>query len=114
MPHKITPILLRASALCLLSGLNPLRAADTAAAPATAPAASVAPAAGPNGAPPAAGRRGGRGPAVPMTDAEKAEIAKLADLPPWKPGAGDGDFRIGPDYPAARETLHPLKAGVVM
>src|SRR5262249_52733904 len=23
--------------------------------------------------------------------------------PPWKPGAGEGDYRIGPDYPAAPE-----------
>jgi enterochelin esterase-like enzyme len=49
-----------------------------------------------------------------MTDAEKAEVAKLADLPPWKPGAGDGDYRIGPDYPEAPEVLHPLKPGVAM
>src|SRR6185436_3176476 len=47
--------------------------------------------------------RGGRGNAAPMPDAEKAEIAKLSELPPWKPGAGDGDYRIGPDYPAAPE-----------
>ncbi len=49
------------------------------------------------------GRGGGRGNAVPMTDAERAEIAKLSALPPWTPGAGDGDYRIGPDYPAAPE-----------
>ncbi len=60
------------------------------------------------------GRGGGRGGAAAMTDAERAEIAKLAELPPWKPGAGDGDYRIGPDYPAAPETLHPLKPGVAM
>ena len=49
-----------------------------------------------------------------MTDAEKAQVAKLSDLPPWKAGAGDGDYRIGPDYPAAPETVLPLKPGVAM
>jgi enterochelin esterase family protein len=63
-------------------------------------------------APPAA-RGGGRGGGA-MTDAERAEIAKLSELPQWKPGAGDGDYRIGPDYPAAPEVLHPLKPGVAM
>ena len=60
------------------------------------------------------GGRGGRGNAAPMPDAERAEIAKLSELPLWKPGAGDGDYRIGPDYPEAPETLHPLKSGVAM
>lgn len=129
MRSVITPALLRASAaLCLFSSLISLRAAEAAApAPAAAPGAA-APAAGtPNagpalapGAPGAAGRaggRGGRGPAVPLTDEEKAEIAKLAELPLWKPGAGNGDYRHGPnypDFPEAPEILHPLKAGVAM
>ena len=47
---------------------------------------------------PAPGERRGRGNRPPITDAEKAEIAPLAELPPWKPGAGDGNYSIGPDY----------------
>ena len=43
-----------------------------------------------------AGRGRGRG--APLTAAEQAEIATLAELPPWKPGAGDGNYSIGPDY----------------
>src|SRR5579871_1647275 len=49
-----------------------------------------------------AGRRGGnRG--GPMTASEKAEIAKLAELPGWKAGDGDGNYSIGPDYAPAPE-----------
>ncbi len=49
------------------------------------------------------GRGGGRGNAAPMTDADKAEIARLADFPAWKAGSGDGNFSIGPDYAPAPE-----------
>ncbi len=38
-----------------------------------------------------------------MSEADKAEVAKLADLPQWKPGDGDGDYFIGPEYPAVPE-----------
>ncbi|MEY2881696.1 MAG: hypothetical protein RLZZ15_4076, partial [Verrucomicrobiota bacterium] len=45
--------------------------------------------------------RGGRG--EPLTAADQAAIAKLAELPPWKPGAGVGDFSIAPPYAPASE-----------
>lgn len=38
-----------------------------------------------------------------MTDTDKAEIAKLAELPLFKAGAGEGDFRIEPPYAPAPE-----------
>jgi iron(III)-enterobactin esterase len=51
----------------------------------------------------AAGRRGGNRP--PLTDADKAEIAKVADFPEWKPGVGDGNYFIGPEHlPAPEQT----------
>jgi len=58
-------------------------------------------------APPAA-----RGPRVqvPLTPENTAEMAKLMDLPPWKPGAGDGDYSVGPDYAPAPEQTK--RAGV--
>lgn len=39
----------------------------------------------------------------PMSEADQAEVAKLADLPEWKPGDGDGDYFIGPTYAPAPE-----------
>jgi enterochelin esterase-like enzyme len=52
----------------------------------------------------AAGPRGGRGGGgAPLSDADKAEIAKVADFPAWKAGAGDGNYSIGPDYAPAPE-----------
>src|SRR5882724_4434024 len=47
---------------------------------------------------PAGAGTGRRGRGAPMTDAEKAEIAPLAELPRWMPGAGDGNYSIGPEY----------------
>ena len=46
---------------------------------------------------------GGRGNAAPMSDADKAEIARLDSFPAWKAGSGDGNFSIGPDYAPAPE-----------
>jgi enterochelin esterase-like enzyme len=50
----------------------------------------------------------GRGPTTrggPITPAEAADVAKLMDLPAYTPGAGDGDFAIGPMFtPAPEET----------
>ena len=41
----------------------------------------------------------------PMSAADQAEVAKLAEFPPWTPGAGDGNYSIGPDYrPAPEQT----------
>ena len=80
--------------LGLLAPANSMCGAD--AAPAVAPATAAAPTNAP------AVRRGGnRG--GPMTEAEQAEIAKLALLPALTPGAGDGDYSTGPTYAPALE-----------
>ncbi|MEO6568524.1 MAG: alpha/beta hydrolase-fold protein [Opitutaceae bacterium] len=97
------PALVRASAaLCLWSSLNSLLAADAVPAPAATPAAATTPPAATPDA--AAGRRGGgRGTPVPLSDEDKAELARFATFPAWKPGAGDGNYSIGPDYAPAPE-----------
>ena len=60
------------------------------------------PAAQPTNAPAGAGRGGGnRG--APLSAADQAEIAKLADIPAWTPGAGDGSYFVGPMYAPAPE-----------
>ena len=49
--------------------------------------------------------RGGQRPATVATPEDLADIAKLANLPAWVKGSGDGDFSTGPDYaPAPEET----------
>jgi len=87
--------------LGLLAGTSPLFGQ---AGPAPAPT-SGAPTPGANGAtPPAPGaRRGGRGGGGPLSDADKAEIAKTAEFPFWAPGSGDGNYSIGPNYKPAPE-----------
>ena len=45
----------------------------------------------------------GRGNRPPLTEADAAEIAKLESFPAWKPGAGDGNYFIGPEYAPAPE-----------
>ncbi|MEO6568525.1 MAG: alpha/beta hydrolase-fold protein [Opitutaceae bacterium] len=94
MPHKkFTSFVYFSAALSLLSGAQLVFAAD---APVPAPA-DPAPAVAP-GAPNAAGRRGGGGGrGGPMTPEDQAKIAKLSDLPPWKPGVGEGDYRMVPN-----------------
>ncbi|MCX6950745.1 MAG: alpha/beta hydrolase-fold protein [Verrucomicrobia bacterium] len=68
--------------------------------------------AGPAAAEPAVSRssdattaRGPRGPrgGAPLTAEDQAALARLADLPPWKRGAGNGDYSIAPPYAAAPE-----------
>jgi hypothetical protein len=76
-----------AAMICLLSGAN------SAFSQVVAPSTNAAPTNAP-----AAGRRGG-----PLSDADKAEIAKVADYPAWTPGAGDGNYFIGPMYAPAPE-----------
>lgn len=39
-----------------------------------------------------------------MSPEEQASIAKLADLPVWKAGAGNGDYSIAPPYAPSPET----------
>ena len=38
-----------------------------------------------------------------MSDADKAEIATLDSFPAWTPGAGDGNYFVGPMYAPAPE-----------
>ncbi len=47
------------------------------------------------------GGRGGRG--GPLTPEDQAALARLAALPPWKPGAGVGDYSLAPPYAPAPE-----------
>ncbi len=60
------------------------------------PASAATAAAQPNAGGAPAGRKGGRR-GAPMTPEDQAVIAKLAELPPWQPGVGDGDYRMVPD-----------------
>ena len=58
--------------------------------------------------PAAAGKgapKGGQRPGSPATPEDLADIAKLANLPAWVKGAGDGDFSTGPDYTPAPEEM---------
>src|SRR5213078_338214 len=49
--------------------------------------------------------KGVQRPASIASPDDLADIAKLANLPAWVKGAGDGDFSTGPDYaPAPEET----------
>jgi len=57
----------------------------------------------PGTSPAAGGPRGGRFGGAPLTDTERAAIAKLAELPAWKPGVGDGDYVTSPPYAPAPE-----------
>ena len=79
-----------AATLCLLSG------AYSTFSQAIAPVASGAIVAPTNA--PVGGRRGG-----PASDADKAEMSKVAGYPAWTPGAGDGNYFIGPVYAPAPE-----------
>ena len=47
--------------------------------------------------------RGGRG--GPLSPDDQAALVKLAELPPWKPGAGVGDYSLAPPYTPAPETV---------
>lgn len=56
----------------------------------------------PNGPAPGAARRAPAA-AEPATPEDIDEMAKLPALPPYRSGAGDGDYSIGPDYAPAPE-----------
>jgi len=101
-----------AAALCVLAGGSVVIGQNSQAPAAPATAAQAGPGAGapPGGAPPA-GARGGRGARPPLTPEDIAEIATLESLPAWKPGAGNGDFFIGPDDYAPAPEITP-KDGV--
>ena len=94
MNPNLTQTICGTALLCAALNLNLAYAAEGPNAPAVAPTAP-----GTNA--PAGPRGGGRGPQVPLSDADQAEIAKLADLPPWTPGAGDGSYFVGPMYTPA-------------
>jgi enterochelin esterase family protein len=87
---------------CGLSAPKSLLGAGAPAGQAVAPAAPAVPAAAAPTNAPGARRRGGSREA-PMTPEERADVAKLAELPPLTPGAGDGDYSIGPVYANAPE-----------
>jgi enterochelin esterase-like enzyme len=65
--------------------------------PAGPPTATAAPAGAPGAAPQGGRRGGGRGNRAPLTPEDIAEIAILDSYPAWKPGAGDGNYSIGPE-----------------
>ncbi len=94
---KINVLMIAPILLCGMLALRPTFAADAGAAPTVAPAPGAAPTNTPAG-----GRRGG-GRGAPITEAEQAEVAKMADLPALTPGAGDGDYSTGPTYTPAPE-----------
>ena len=52
---------------------------------------------------PRVGERKGSGRGGPLTDEDRAAIARLAALPPWKPNAGTGDYSLAPPYAPAPE-----------
>jgi enterochelin esterase-like enzyme len=85
---KIFKMVCGAAILCVLSGGSLVFGQ---AAPATAPASG-----------PAGARRGGRG-GPPLTPADTVEVAKVNDFPAWAPGAGDGNYFVGPNYAPAPE-----------
>ena len=58
--------------------------------------------------PPPAGARAGRGlRGGPLTAEDQSAIAKLAALPAWKPGVGDGDYSIAPPLRARTRERPP-------
>jgi len=93
-----------AAVLILLSVPKSLFAADAPPTQPAAPAGVVTPGQPGDQAPaPGARRGGGRGRGGPMTAEEQASVAKLAELPAWKPGAGNGDFTAAPPFAPAPE-----------
>lgn len=99
-PVKLPALIQCAVVLALWTAPHPLRAADATPAPPVAPAAAGQPA---TPAPPTGARRGGFGRGVPITAEDQATIARLGELPAWKPGAGDGDYSIAPPFAPAPE-----------
>src|SRR5450631_2997082 len=89
--------------IALLSATFPLIAAEGSTNPPTAPAAVAAPGQPDAQAAAPGARRGGRGRGGPMTADDQAAIAKLSELPAWKPGVGVGDFTAIPPHAAAPE-----------
>ena len=86
--------------LCMLPGGSLLFGQATPAQ--TPPAAPGAPPATPPSTAPAGAARGG-GNRAPITPEEVTEIATVNDFKEWKPGAGDGNYFVGPEYAPAPE-----------
>jgi enterochelin esterase-like enzyme len=96
-PHSLA---LSAAVFGLVAAVFPLFAAD--ATPAPLPNGKAAPASGGTAAT-VLHFRGG-----PATDADRAEMAPLHQLPLLAPGAGEGDYRVKPPYaPALEQTPRP-------
>src|SRR4051812_32447681 len=94
-------LLVRFAALVALSPtVHRLFAADAAPTPPTAP---VAAAQANTRAQPSGARRGGGFRGGPITPEEQAALAKLGELPTWKPGAPDGGYTIAPPFSPAPE-----------
>src|SRR5476651_223730 len=90
MTTNFTKTICATALFCAALNLNLASAADATNAPAVA-------------ATPPGGGRGGRGPQLPLSDSDKAEIATLDSFPAWPPGAGDGNYFVGPMYAPAPE-----------
>ena len=102
-PHRIVALI---ATLALLPLSYPLLATNEVPTQpvSTATTATPGPSAQSNAPSAAPGERrgGGRGNA-PMTAEDQAAIAKLANLPAWKPGVGDGDYSTAPPFIPAPE-----------
>ncbi len=83
---KIVKMTCGAAMLCLLSGTSLIFSQEAAPIP-NAPPTNA----------PAGARRGGGNRGAPLSAADQAEIARLADFPAWTPGAGDGSYFVGPE-----------------
>ena len=92
---KMAKLIYAAALLCAGSNSNSAMAADATNSPAAAPATNAVSTNAP----------GGQRHGAPMSEADKAEVARIANLPEWKPGDGDGDYFIGPNYPLPPEAM---------
>ncbi len=99
LPQKNLRLTVLAALSCWLTPTTSLIAADSA--PAATGATPAAAPSTPRPGAPGGGGRGARG--GPMTPEDQATIAKLADLPAWKPGVGEGDYVMSPPYAPAPE-----------
>src|ERR1041384_190001 len=97
-PTKMPVLLGLAAVLAMSPTVHRLLAADATPAPPTTPLTAAPAGAGQPSTqvPPPGARRGGGGRGGPITPEEQAAVAKLAELPTWKPGAPDGDYTIAP------------------
>jgi iron(III)-enterobactin esterase len=101
MSPKEFAVLVRCCAsVAILPVLQPLLAAQD---PVTPLAGSATPVQPESQAPAQNPQRGGRGRGGPLTADDQAAIAKLGNLPAWKPGVGDGDYTSVPPYAPAPE-----------